>query len=636
MTDEPPKHASEDASSQVRGRSRIVRRTVAVLVLLLVVITALTVYVVLPVLFALSDARRILTSDPTKLTAIALRGAQDDLESAQERLEGLPSSLLRAVPLVRQNLDALRSVVDGSIPVIGTAAELRGALLRLSDGSLVEDGQVDLELLSRLEPTLRQQASALEDLERGVREHTSGWLIPPLWDQMYSLGNRISSLRASAQRAEQLVPLAQEMLGSTGTRRYLVVFQNNAELRGSGGLPSGLGTVTATEGRIELGRFEHYQQFADPPPYRATQAPSDFRRYNRYDANTTRYATLTMSPDGPDVAAVAGSLFRMSTGQSVDGVLFVDARGMAALMPQGASVTTRAGRSLSAQQIPPFLYSGAYASASSVGARRDQTVEIGKAVFRRVIGGGLATVSALGRAASSVAGGHIKMVSLRPDEERTLDELGVSGEMQTSAADVAFVAVQNFGGDKLDFWAKRKVRHGCDITSTQAECETRTTLTNIAPKGLPRFVYQREPYALMRSFVETYVPRDASVTGATLDGRPARVVQGNEDATTSVGVFVKVPRTKSTTVTVSYRLPLQGRYSLSVLPQPLSRDAQLDLDLSWPRDWTVEEAVAASGNRLELATTLGDPFTITAAPPPRTGLSSAWDSLVRFWTQPVF
>lgn len=53
-----------------------------------------------------------------------------------------------------------------------------------------------------------------------------------------------------AALADQYFPLARTMLGAEGEVRYLVLFQNPAELRPSGGFPGTMGIVTVTDGRI--------------------------------------------------------------------------------------------------------------------------------------------------------------------------------------------------------------------------------------------------------------------------------------------------------------------------------------------------------------------------------------------------
>ncbi len=44
------------------------------------------------------------------------------------------------------------------------------------------------------------------------------------------------------------------MLGKEGPRKYLLVFQNNAEVRATGGLPGSVSLLNVNDGQIELTR----------------------------------------------------------------------------------------------------------------------------------------------------------------------------------------------------------------------------------------------------------------------------------------------------------------------------------------------------------------------------------------------
>ena len=56
---------------------------------------------------------------------------------------------------------------------------------------------------------------------------------------------------AAASRAVNLLP---GMLGADGERRFLVVFQNNAEVRSTGGMPGAMSLVETREGRVAMTR----------------------------------------------------------------------------------------------------------------------------------------------------------------------------------------------------------------------------------------------------------------------------------------------------------------------------------------------------------------------------------------------
>lgn len=95
-------------------------------------------------------------------------------------------------------------------------------------------GAINLELIERLEAPLALDASRLSRLKQSAQEHRSGWLVPMLWDEIHSLFVRASELHSGATTARWLVQVAGDMLGGTGSRTYLIVLMNNAELRDAG------------------------------------------------------------------------------------------------------------------------------------------------------------------------------------------------------------------------------------------------------------------------------------------------------------------------------------------------------------------------------------------------------------------
>ncbi len=152
------------------------------------------------------------------------------------------------LPLVRQNFEALHSVAEKSIPVVDTASALEEAVDEVVSSSLIKNGAVELGLLEELEEPLRAQADALSELVDEVRVRRNGWLVPSLWTEMDNLLDKAEEVGSSAEKAADLVALAPSMLGGSGERTYLVALMNNTELRGAGGILSGVGSVRlATE-----------------------------------------------------------------------------------------------------------------------------------------------------------------------------------------------------------------------------------------------------------------------------------------------------------------------------------------------------------------------------------------------------
>lgn len=170
-----------------------------------------------------------------------------------------------------------------------------------------------------------------------------------------------------------------------------------------------------------------------------------------------------------------------------------------------------------------------------------------------------------------------------------MSTLGVVGDLPRRPHDAALVTVQNYGGTKLDYWVQRKVGHSCLVDDDGvSRCSTEVIFTNDAPVELPPYVYQYRPIGLNKSFVEIYVPASADVLSFDRDGRPLRHRVERENGLRSLGTYLELPRDSSTHLRVAYSLPAAGdTYHLDLIPQPLSRDAGLTLELSLPAGWEV-------------------------------------------------
>jgi hypothetical protein len=266
-------------------------------------------------------------------------------------------------------------------------------------------------------------------------------------------------------------------------------------------------------------------------------------------------------------------------------------------------------------------------------------IDVGHEAFANALSEGLKSMTTLGRAADAVAGEHLRLVSFHEREQRVLEAAGLTGELGVPTHDGALVTVQNYGGNKLDYYARRSIGHACDIDDDGAAvCTTHTTIRNETPLGLTDYQYQYKPHGLFKNYVETYVPRRAEVTAVEVDGRNERFYPKAEDGYRALGVYLPIPRKTKTTVSVSYTLPAEGRsYSLELLTQPLTHDARALVRLSAPSGWIVKGPDGVEGRAtMSWEGELDRTLRFDAAPSEKTGLSALWDDVTRFWNEPVF
>jgi len=133
-------------------------------------------------------------------------------------------------------------------------------------------------------------------------------------------------LLAAAMDGLLLVP---EMTSGDGEHGYLLLAQNNEELRPTGGFISSIGVLTVTRGIPRLDALEDSYSIEDwkkPHP----DAPEALRKYMGIDLWTTRDGNWW--PDYPTSAEAVADLYKLNQGRQVDGVLALDMAGTARLL----------------------------------------------------------------------------------------------------------------------------------------------------------------------------------------------------------------------------------------------------------------------------------------------------------------
>ena len=95
------------------------------LLALVAVVTVLTIYVVARTAPQIAAAREILSGNVANLSTSDIALAEMHLSAAHKDLHGLAASILRIVPVERQNIDVVRNGVDDTLPVLARARARR-------------------------------------------------------------------------------------------------------------------------------------------------------------------------------------------------------------------------------------------------------------------------------------------------------------------------------------------------------------------------------------------------------------------------------------------------------------------------------------------------------------------------------
>lgn len=623
-----------------RERTRWGRRIGLWALVLALLLAALAAYVAIPVAGRLNSAADVLAAPAGDLEDDDLARVRADLEAAQGRLDGIAAKVLGVLPVAGQNLAAARAVTEAALPAVEAAEGLRAAVDSLVDADLVAGGQVDTAAIASVADELRRQSETLAEVEEAADGSLGGWLLPPLWDRVAALSQTAEDLSATTGEAAGVLEQVPSILGEETGRRYLVLLLNNAELRGAGGILSGVGTMRAIDGRLSLRRIYPREALTTDPPVQVPAPPAYERIYGDFDANTTLWVNVPYSPDLEETAAVAAALWEETVGQGVSGVVFVDPHGLSALLDPGTTLSVGAEAiPVTAAELPDFVFSDAYQQFTSESERRLAILEAGADAFQAFLdqgAGGEEGFEELGRA---VSGGHLAFVSLRPEEQSAISAVTAA----TIEPQQVRVVSHNLGngvdaGTKLDYWVERRVRQHCRVEEDgAATCATRAAFANTVPDGLGTYV-GGEPYGVLNSSVQLFLPQASDVHSVEVDGEEPQWSARRYGPATLVTLVASVPQGETATVEVLYGVPARpdGEFLLELVPQPLPRDARLDVLLELPRGWKSEDLDERGDGVVGWTGVFGGPMELTAWRPERSGLPALWERLERFWQEPLF
>ncbi|MFD0822176.1 DUF4012 domain-containing protein, partial [Micromonospora zhanjiangensis] len=412
---------------------------------------------------------------------------------------------------------------------------------------------------------------------RAVRDRFRGTpsadLLPQVRSAVTELRRQIdllSTLTSAARRGAALLPT---MLAASGSRTYLLAFQNLAEKRATGGMLGAYVTLRVSDGRVTVLRQGNAIDLLVTgvvpvlPLDRATRA-----LYG--DLIGIYPADVNLSPHFPTAATMYREMYRRRFGVAVDGVLATDPVAVSYLLRATGPVPVRGAAPLAATTVVRTLLSDAYrflpASTQDAyyasSARAVLDVLLSRTVDPRLL------LPALDQALTER---RLLFWSAHPDEQAAIAETRLAGILpEREDTSTVGVFLNDGSGAKLGYY----LTHTAELTvgdcrpDGRRELRLRVTLGSTAPRsGLsPSVLGLRmagNPYTA-RTLVNVFSPAGGSVLDARLDGAPVGVGGGTERGRRVAVATVDVPAGQARVLDVTLLTPVttSGLADLRVTP----------------------------------------------------------------------
>ncbi len=400
------------------------------------------------------------------------------------------------------------------------------------------DGGVDLAVVRSFQEPVAAAAAQLDASLGELQSVQSDWLLPQLAEPLDDFIGEIEETLPDAEMASSTLDALPSILGGEGPRRYFVAFANPAEARFQGGFTASYAELLADNGKVTLERSGPIRDLIDADGSEG-RTLGDLRvydeRYSRWSV-TRFFQNVTASPDWGVNAEVIGQLYPQAGGSEIDGAIYVDPAGLAALLElTGPVQVPELGRTLDAAGVEEFLTKGQYTDPAILEDPDRQTalVGAGDAMFDSLLSEELPTPRVIGEVlAPAVEQGHLLFTSFDPDDDEFLGELGSTGAfVDREGTDWLSVRSSNGAANKLNAYTSRDVAYDVTIDPEAQSLEATLTVTirNDAPIGLPAYVSGNQrglPEATDVHHLAVFTPH--AIVSATRDGQPVAVESQRE------------------------------------------------------------------------------------------------------------
>jgi len=480
--------------------------------------------------------------DPTRRSE-AIQELADASQAAKDRTAGLWWSGLTWVPFFGDDMGGVQDLSE-SLDLLATEAFVPlGDTVDALD-SVVVSGRIDLDKLESLEPDVVAAHKAFQSAVEIVDARDSSGFAGILRSRYDRYVSEIAALARDLGSAEDALGVLPTMLGSNEPRQYLLIFENNAEIRATGGLPGSWALVRAVDGKLTMDRqgsagdFPAYSTpIGDITPAEGALFGPEMGRFFQ-DPNFT--------PDFPRAAEVFDAFWLAKyPNEPLDGVISIDTVALSYVL-EGTGPVEAAGFTLTPDTVVDQLLSDVYEEPDT--SKQDEVFRnVARTVFESVTTGLKSPLDLLQGIARATREGRFRIAPFDKSEALALDGTRIVGSLTGDEGTTPRidVALNDGTGSKMSYYLRYRTdvqsiacvgtvqRFGATITLSQA-------LSAAAARSLPDFVLGSPPAGvdvgtqLVRMHV--FAPYAGSLSDIKINGQavavPELVMLGGRPAVT--------------------------------------------------------------------------------------------------------
>ncbi|WP_456786830.1 DUF4012 domain-containing protein [Cellulomonas sp. P5_C5] len=485
-----------------------------------------------------ADALQAAKGDVQQLQAEVTAGDRAAADASLVRLQSNAARAARAttgpawsvagvLPWVGVNSRAVQSVADAVDDLAQDALPALMEATSMVDPSALApvDGRIDIAPLAAAAPAVvaadhavRGATDQLDAIDTSTLLGVVAQPVELLRDQLAD----VASTTATAARAAQLVPA---MLGADGPRDYLVLVQNNAEQRATGGMPGSVLHLRTDNGAVQVVDARAAGSLSGLAEPVLPLSEAEGAVYGPELGTDMRDVNFT--PDFPRSGALAKGIWEAEVGGHIDGVLSVDPGALALMLSATGPVTLSDGSTLSGEDAVATLLNTVYLDKPDPADQDAYFADAAQAAFGALVSGQGSPTAVMDALAEAARQGRLLVWSADEGEQERLRGTVLSGELRGVDGDSPVIGVYLNDGTQ----AKLGYYLDLDVAAEATECRPdgsqvvhlSVSLTSTAPADaatLPAYLVGLDdlvPLGDIRTNVMIYAPFAGAFSGVRVN-----------------------------------------------------------------------------------------------------------------------
>ena len=479
------------------------------------------------------------------------------------------------IPLLKQQTVPLQQA-GASVKAI--ADDALGPLASMDDLSALQvpaivDGRIDPNVLEPYKATLATSAAVFTTQQKALADVSLAQTVAAVRQPFLELQTELGQLGNTVQGAHVAAEVLPAMLGADAPRTYLVMVQNNAEPRTTGGIPGAVLEVSVDDGRITLDRYVSAASLAAKGPIPGPLTKDEGTIFG--DRMLTYPQDVNFTPEYVRSAVLMGQFWAANYGDTIDGVLSIDPVALGYMLAD-MTPTDVEGITITGANLSSVMLNESYLTFPDP---KDQDAFFALAsqqLFAQLIAGGSAAIAGTEQAISE----HRFMVwSAHSAEQDLLGTTTVGGAFLGREGTLGLF-VNDGSGSKIGYYIQSDahvVNQMCRDGSLAGQAitlqMTHTFTGDVA--DLPWYISGGGVYVPAGDFeanVLIYPPAGEGVVAVTADGTPIDVAPQTHDgrklATARVVLAPGQTVTLKYTLTATQRGVLAPTFQFTPGPQP--------------------------------------------------------------------